>query len=41
LALVKEILRRHQSHLTVESRAEGETGTCVRFVLPVSTGEAE
>jgi two-component system phosphate regulon sensor histidine kinase PhoR len=41
LALVKEILRRHQSHLTIESRAEGETGTCVRFILPVSTGEAE
>jgi two-component system phosphate regulon sensor histidine kinase PhoR len=42
LALVKEILRRHQSHLTIESRAEGEdTGTCVRFVLPVSTGEGE
>jgi signal transduction histidine kinase len=37
LALVKEILRRHQSDLQIESRAEGEeTGTCVRFVLPVS-----
>jgi len=42
LALVKEILRRHQSHLTIESRAEGEkTGTRVCFVLPVSTGEVE
>jgi signal transduction histidine kinase len=42
LALVKEILRRHQSRLEIESRADGEeTGTCVRFVLPVSTGEAE
>jgi two-component system phosphate regulon sensor histidine kinase PhoR len=37
LALVKEILRRHQSQLIVESRTEGkETGTCVRFVLPFS-----
>jgi signal transduction histidine kinase len=37
LALAKEILRRHQSHLEIESRTEGEeTGTCIRFVLPVS-----
>jgi len=36
LALVQEILRRHQSRLEIESQAEGnETGTCVRFVLPV------
>lgn len=36
LALVEEILRRHGSHLEIESRTEGEeTGTCVRFVLPV------
>jgi signal transduction histidine kinase len=37
LALVEEILRRHQSRLEIESKAEGEeTGTCVRFVLPAS-----
>jgi signal transduction histidine kinase len=42
LALVKEILRRHQSHLEIESHAGGEeTGTRVRFVLPVSMGEVE
>jgi two-component system phosphate regulon sensor histidine kinase PhoR len=42
LALVKEILRRHQSRLEIESHAEGEeTGTCARFVLPVSKGEVE
>jgi len=36
LALVEEILRRHGSRLEIESRAEGEeTGTCVRFVLPL------
>jgi two-component system phosphate regulon sensor histidine kinase PhoR len=36
LALVKEILRRHQSRLEIESHTEGEErGTCVRFVLPV------
>ena len=36
LVLVQEILRRHQSHLQIESNAEGnETGTCVRFDLPV------
>jgi two-component system phosphate regulon sensor histidine kinase PhoR len=41
LTLVKEILRRHQSRLEIESRADGEkTGTCVRFVLPISE-EAE
>jgi len=35
LALVKEILRLHQSKLSIESQTEGEeTGTCVRFVLP-------
>lgn len=37
LALVREILRRHQARVEIESRAEGEkTGTCVRFILPVS-----
>ena len=42
LALVKEILRRHQSRLEIESHAGGEeTGTCARFVLPVSKGEVE
>jgi signal transduction histidine kinase len=36
LALVEEILHRHGSRLEIESRTEGdETGTCVRFVLPV------
>jgi two-component system phosphate regulon sensor histidine kinase PhoR len=35
LALVGEILRRHQSELTIESKAEGaETGTAVSFTLP-------
>jgi len=35
LALVEEILRRHESRLEIESCTEGdETGTCVRFVLP-------
>jgi len=35
LAVVEEILRRHQSRLEIESRAEGpETGTCAHFVLP-------
>jgi signal transduction histidine kinase len=42
LALVKEILRRHQSRLEIESQTEGEeTGTCVRFVLPVLPEEEE
>lgn len=41
LALVAEILRQHQSRLTIESKgsntlASGEqSGTCVRFILPV------
>lgn len=36
LALVDEILRRHQSQLEIESQNEGEqTGTRVHFVLPV------
>jgi two-component system phosphate regulon sensor histidine kinase PhoR len=36
LTLVTEILRRHQSELEIESRADGEqTGTCVRFLLPI------
>ncbi|MCS7178516.1 MAG: HAMP domain-containing histidine kinase [Anaerolineae bacterium] len=34
LALVEEILRRHGSRLEISSRMEGETGTCVQFVLP-------
>lgn len=35
LAVVEEILRRHQSRLEIESRSEGaETGTCARFILP-------
>jgi two-component system phosphate regulon sensor histidine kinase PhoR len=34
LALVEEILRRHGSRLEISSRTEGETGTCVRFILP-------
>lgn len=35
LALVGEILRRHQSELMIESQAEGdETGTAVSFTLP-------
>lgn len=39
LALVEEILRRHGSDLTIESQAEGEeTGTLVRFVLPILPG---
>jgi two-component system phosphate regulon sensor histidine kinase PhoR len=36
LALVREILERHESGLTIESEAEGDqTGTCVRFELPI------
>jgi len=31
---VEEILRRHGSRLEISSRTEGETGTCVQFVLP-------
>lgn len=35
LALVEEILRRHQSRLEIESQSEGEqTGTRLHFVLP-------
>jgi two-component system, OmpR family, phosphate regulon sensor histidine kinase PhoR len=38
LALAEEILRRHGSHLEIESQATGlETGTTVRFLLPVAT----
>ncbi len=36
LALVAEILRRHESRLEIESRVEGERGTCVRFALPIA-----
>ena len=40
LSLVAEILRRHGSRLEIDSRAEGdETGTDVRFLLPVLPGE--
>ncbi|WP_448595056.1 sensor histidine kinase [Thermoflexus hugenholtzii] len=38
LAIVAEILRHHHAHLEIESRTEGETGTCVRFVLPAAKG---
>jgi len=42
LALVEEILRRHQSHLEIESRTEGEnTGTCARFILPLMEANGE
>jgi two-component system phosphate regulon sensor histidine kinase PhoR len=42
LVLVQEILRRHQSHLEIESSAEGkETGTCVRFALPILPEEED
>lgn len=44
LAVVKEILRRHQSELEITSQTEGaETGTTVRFVLPAlpKTGEQQ
>ncbi len=42
LSLVAEIVRRHGSRLEVESRTGGEeTGTCVRFVLPVLPEEVE
>ncbi|MBN1583001.1 MAG: PAS domain-containing protein [Anaerolineae bacterium] len=42
LALVKEILEHHQSNLEIESKAEGdETGTCVRFSLPILPGDEE
>ncbi len=35
LALAQEILRRHQSHLQIDSQAQGDqTGTQVRFMLP-------
>jgi signal transduction histidine kinase len=41
LALVEEILRRHQSHLDIESHTTGaEAGTCARFVLPGLQQEA-
>jgi two-component system phosphate regulon sensor histidine kinase PhoR len=40
LALVEEILRRHGSALQIESRNEGDTGTCMRFQLPALAHEA-
>ncbi len=33
LALVTEILRRHESELVIESLVEGGSGTCARFVM--------
>ncbi len=39
LALVAEILRRHNTVLELESRVSGETGTCARFVLPLAESE--
>ncbi len=36
LALVEEILRRHGSRLEISSQTEGETGTCVQFILPTT-----
>lgn len=42
LSLVAEILRHHGSRLELDSPAEGdETGTRVRFVLPILLGEEE
>jgi len=41
LALVAEILRRHESRLELESRTVGETGTCARFVLPMPDGHGQ
>jgi two-component system phosphate regulon sensor histidine kinase PhoR len=42
LALVKEILQRHQSDLIIESEAQGDhTGTCVRFELPILPADEE
>jgi len=36
LALVDEVVRYHNGRLEIESHTEGEeTGTCVRFILPV------
>lgn len=40
LALVAEILRRHNAVLELESRISGKTGTCARFVLPLANVEA-
>jgi nitrogen-specific signal transduction histidine kinase len=37
LALAEEILRRHQSHLEIQSQATGaQTGTTVKFTLPTA-----
>jgi two-component system phosphate regulon sensor histidine kinase PhoR len=36
LALVAEILRRHKSSLEIKSQVDGESGTCVRFTLPIA-----
>lgn len=42
LALVKEILSHHQSDLIIESATQGdETGTCVRFTLPILPAQEE
>jgi two-component system phosphate regulon sensor histidine kinase PhoR len=41
LALVDEILRRHDSKLQIESQADGEvTGTCMSFILLVNANSA-
>ncbi len=39
LALVAEILRRHDSQLKLQSPVEGEIGTCARFSLPVAEND--
>jgi two-component system phosphate regulon sensor histidine kinase PhoR len=36
LALVAEVLRRHQAQLKIESRTNDHTGTRVQFVLPLA-----
>ncbi|MDF1513647.1 MAG: ATP-binding protein [Anaerolineae bacterium] len=38
LALVAEILRRHNSHLDIESPVQDGKGTCMHFTLPFTTG---
>ncbi|MBN1920088.1 MAG: hypothetical protein JW892_02490 [Anaerolineae bacterium] len=38
LALVTEILRRHNTQLELESRVSGATGTCARFLLSLAEG---
>jgi signal transduction histidine kinase len=38
LALVTEILRRHNSQLKIESPVQDLSGTCMHFILPVDKG---